>query len=84
MVAHQFDRLGDELTFILPTGTAILPPQLEKDFGFGLLAHKIVHPLGNTDFWRNDPFAPSPRPHRVTIFLAQIGHFFIEIFIWLC
>ncbi len=57
MVPQQLDRLGDELSFILPTRPAILPPQLEEHFGFGLLAHKIVHPLGNTDFWRNDVFS---------------------------
>jgi hypothetical protein len=53
-----FERLGDALPFILPTGAAILPPQLEEHFGFGLLAHKVVHSLGNTDFWRTDPLSP--------------------------
>jgi hypothetical protein len=26
------------------------------------LAHKVVHPTGNTDFWRNDVFSPAPPP----------------------
>ena len=58
MVAEQVDCLGDELTFVIPTRAAILPPQLAEDFRLGLLAHKVVHPLGNTDFWRNDSFSP--------------------------
>ena len=60
MVAQQFDRLGEELAFVLPTRPAILPPQLEEHFGFGLLAHIVAHPAGNTDFWRDDAFPPRP------------------------
>jgi hypothetical protein len=28
------------------------PSQLEQHIGSVLLAHKIAHPTGNTDFWR--------------------------------
>ena len=62
MVAQQFDRLGEEMPFVVPPRPAILPPQLGEDFAFGLLAHKVVHVLGNTDFWRNDPFSPRHPP----------------------
>ena len=62
MVTEQLDRLGDELPFVVPSRAAILPPQLDQDFGFGWLAHKVVHLLGNTDFWRSDSFSPLRPP----------------------
>ena len=58
MATEQMDRLADEWTFVVPTRAAILPPQLAEDFRFGWLAHKVVHLLGNTDFWHNDSFSP--------------------------
>jgi len=57
-VAQQLDCLGEELTFVVPPGAAILRPQLVQDFYFDSLAHKVVHRSGNTDFWRNDSFLP--------------------------
>ena len=72
MGIEQLDGLVDELMFVVPTGAAIRPAQLGQDFGFRLLAHKVVYHLGNTDFWRNDPLPPALPTQQVTIFLAQI------------
>jgi hypothetical protein len=60
MITQQFHRVGDQFAFVFPACGRVTPPQLRQDFRFGLLAHKVVHLLGNTDFWHNDSFSPPP------------------------
>jgi len=75
MITQQFHRLGDQFAFVFPACGRVTPPPLRQDFRFGLLAHKIVLLLGNTDFWRNDSFLPPPPTASGNKkLLAQIGH----------
>ncbi len=52
--------MNDNLQKQFYTGCPAETAQQEQDFGLGLLAHKVMHPLDDTDFWRNALF-PSIR-----------------------